>query len=665
MEYFMKTYNQNNSGQLRWVILLLVTAVVLPTVCLLWFMGQAVKNERLAVRQKLIDVCNDNIDEFRAGLNSKFIVMKNEDIRRMNGLVNQDNIWLWTSAIKGDADGLVIYDANNKLVYPVMSKYQNSEFTDEIQEAFDLEQNGDYQNALEKYQKIMNANDSSIFPASMGIIRCLEKLGLVVETADFFHNILWSDNRKTRMKFTPDQVAMIRVKQVQWLDEHNDRFASGGMFSDLRFWYTSTEEYSAEVTIWALERILEIARDYVEKYKLEDDIEYAKDIINTEKISLACAEFINDNELLQDWPQGKWKTLRTSHGFYVIRYAVDGYDVLLVRSEESVMSVFRTGIENMAMPGIGVRLLDDTNKLLYGSDETTNSPFITADISSNFPNWKLEFYFEGDSVFDNAANKQTAIYTWTGVLVIGLMAACTCFAGGAVGRQMRLNRLKNDFIATVTHELKTPLASMRLLVDTLLEGSYDDQQQAREYLELISKENRRLTGLIDNFLTFSRMERNKQAFELEEVDAADIARAAADSIHTKFAKNNCDFRLDIAEDLPVIAADTDAMTTVLINLLDNACKYSRDDREISLRVYRDDEDVCFAVKDNGIGLSLRDTKKIFSRFYQVDSSLTRRTEGTGLGLSIVKFILDAHKATISVDSRPGKGSTFLVKMKGC
>ena len=115
---------------------------------------------------------------------------------------------------------------------------------------------------------------------------------------------------------------------------------------------------------------------------------------------------------------------------------------------------------------------------------------------------------------------------------------------------------------------------MRVLVDTLLEGNYDDQQTATEYLQLISKENIRLSRLIDNFLTFSRMERNKQAFDIAKTDPAEIAKSAGQAVQTKFRKDNCKFEINVDDNLPSIMADKDAMITVLVNLLDNAYKYS-------------------------------------------------------------------------------------------
>jgi signal transduction histidine kinase len=274
----------------------------------------------------------------------------------------------------------------------------------------------------------------------------------------------------------------------------------------------------------------------------------------------------------------------------------------------------------------------------------------------------VELYFKGGDVFEKAANRQIAVYVWTGILVIVLILIAGGFATQAIGKQIRLNRMKNDFIATVSHELKTPLASMRLLVDTLLEGNVRDEAQANEYLRLTVKENERLSRMIENFLTFSRMERNKMAFTIVDTKPAAIASDAIESVKTKFAAHNCHLAVDFADDLPEMQADHDAIVTVLINLLDNACKYTTDDKRVSLRIFSDDGFVCFVVSDNGIGLARRHLRRIFDRFYQVDSSLARKAEGCGLGLSIVKFIVDAHKGKITVESKPGKGSAFTVRL---
>jgi len=255
------------------------------------------------------------------------------------------------------------------------------------------------------------------------------------------------------------------------------------------------------------------------------------------------------------------------------------------------------------------------------------------------------------------AQRQIVSYLWIGFLTIAAAAVLAIFGGQALRRQMRIAHLKTDLVAAVSHELKTPLASMKLLVESLLAGEQFEPQRTRQYLQMVARENSRLSRLIDNFLTFSRMERNRGRFDFARVQPESVAHAAIDSIGDRFP-----VIVEIAHNLPPLYADADALVTVLLNLLENAYKYSSENRRIELRVSTAGGRVHFAVQDNGIGLNEREQKKIFRRFYQVDRRLTRQTGGVGLGLSIVEFIVKAHHGVVSVDSRPGAGSTFTVSL---
>jgi signal transduction histidine kinase len=203
---------------------------------------------------------------------------------------------------------------------------------------------------------------------------------------------------------------------------------------------------------------------------------------------------------------------------------------------------------------------------------------------------------------------------------------------------------------------------MRVLIDTLLEGHYRDQQQATDYFRLISRENERLTHLIDNFLSFSRMERRKYVFDFEPLRVDDVIRRAARAAGDRLRGPDCRLTIDVEEALPTVRADESALTTVLLNLLDNACKYTQGTKEIAVRAYSADGKVCIAVSDNGVGLSPRASRRIFDRFHRVHQTLSAGAGGSGLGLSIVKFIVDAHGGDIAVESRPGKGSTLIVTL---
>ena len=167
-----------------------------------------------------------------------------------------------------------------------------------------------------------------------------------------------------------------------------------------------------------------------------------------------------------------------------------------------------------------------------GKESETSLPSLLA--GSLLPGWRLTLALKNQRLFDNAAEQRVATYVWIGVLVVATAAVLASLALGLVRRQMALTQLRNDLVANVTHELKTPLASMRLLVDTLLNAEKLHAPTVREYLQLIAQENLRLSRLIDNFLAFSRMERSKYAFDFKEVPAAAIVEAAATVVRERF-----------------------------------------------------------------------------------------------------------------------------------
>jgi signal transduction histidine kinase len=321
-----------------------------------------------------------------------------------------------------------------------------------------------------------------------------------------------------------------------------------------------------------------------------------------------------------------------------------------------MIALYRTETVDRA---IRASITDDTssglNVLITKPGQPPNAEAIP--VGPALPGWDVSFAPDQLPGGTDAQSGFRKSYMSIALLAIAAIAAAVVTIGTTAGRQARLASLRTDLVATVSHELKTPLASMRLLVDTLLEDERLDPVKTRDYLRLMAGENARLTRLMENFLTFSRLDRSKYRFTFEPTDPSDIARDALGAM-PEGRRGDRGPVLEIASDLPSVVADRDALVTALLNLLDNAYKYGPADGPVSLRVFRDAGHVVFAVQDRGIGIPRREQKRIFRRFYRIDQRLTRTSSGSGLGLSIVDAIARAHGGSVKLQSAPEHGSTF-------
>jgi signal transduction histidine kinase len=300
--------------------------------------------------------------------------------------------------------------------------------------------------------------------------------------------------------------------------------------------------------------------------------------------------------------------------------------------------------------------------VLPPSETTQTAGFLSLAAGSRLPGWRLALTLQDGNQIDATAVERNRLHLWTGVLVVLFTSILGLFIARAFRRQLRLANLKNDLVGTVSHELKTPLASMRLLVETLLDEERLEEEPTREYLQLIAKENMRLSRLIENFLTFTRMEQGRQQFEFRDVAPAEIVASAVEAGGERFRKPDCSLTVEVDKELPLIYGDKDGLVTVLLNLLDNAYKYSDGPRDIAVRAKAHNEAVHFSVSDNGIGLPRTASRRVFQRFFQVDQTLARKGQGCGLGLSIVDYIVRAHQGSVVVTSNLGEGSTFTVTL---
>jgi signal transduction histidine kinase len=539
-----------------WPMLALLLLVVLVAIgCVLWFMREAMRNERMAVREKLAEAYRGHLSLVQAQAEERW----NYRLGRLDS-VEPDAARFARCVREGLADSVICFDGPGRAAYP----------------------------SLPATERSVAANTELL---------ALERL---------------TDKADPRFK----QIA------GQLRDRLNDYAADTLSSAQRRFLMHELKRLDPTVEFPTL-AAEELAARYLE----------ANPVVPTETI-------LRPTELRDVWavasPSRRVLALFTTAG---LRANLDDL------------------IRDPSLPK-GVRVA----VIAPGEDATTESTLVTASLGPELSGWRLSLSLDNRTIFDTEADQRIARYLAIGSVVIAAMAVLAFFIARGFGRQVALARLKNDLVANVSHELKTPLTAMRAIVDTLLDTERFDEKTTREYLELLATENARLSRLIENFLTFSRLERNKFKFEFARIRPQQVVEGAVAALGERGHAPGCTFESHVAADLPSIHGDADALVTALLNLLDNAWKYSGDEKRIVLRTEARNGNVCFAVEDNGIGLSPSECRRVFDRFYQTDQRLARAAGGCGLGLSIVQSIVEAHHGSVRVKSEPGRGSTFTIEI---
>ena len=232
-----------------------------------------------------------------------------------------------------------------------------------------------------------------------------------------------------------------------------------------------------------------------------------------------------------------------------------------------------------------------------------------------------------------------------------------------VTRLLRLENLRRDFVANVSHELKTPITSIKGYVETLLDETADQPQHVRDFLEIISKQATRLHAIVEDLLSLAKIEQESDKGEivLERGSIKDVLRAAIEACSIKAAERGIQIGLDCDEQLGALI-NGPLLEQAVINLLDNAIKYSRPEETVQIETVVREKDILIRIKDSGIGIAPQNLERLFERFYVVDKGRSRESGGTGLGLAIVKHIAQAHGGSVTVESEPRKGSIFSISL---
>ncbi|MDM8007464.1 MAG: HAMP domain-containing sensor histidine kinase [Phycisphaerae bacterium] len=670
MKWRRRTTGSVAPGQQLWpVLLLLLIAVLLPTTCLLWFMNRAMTNERLAVRDRLVAVYKGRLTDFRDRLATDWS-RRLADLDAAGRDGNPAELFAQIVSA-GMCESAIIRDEAGRLLYPEpeLPAAKAIELPTGWDEATRREQDSSQLiPAAAAYEKIARETGDTNVAASalLAQARCLSKAGQVAAAIEILSTRLAAPEYHNALDVTGRLVVpAAQLRALQLINDPTDP-RSTPLIDDLarRVLDYQDTSFPRGQRLFIMREIAIISPDRIPPHLLaaETLAEAYLDTMPspaTAPAGVAMFPLLVREAWSLDRPGKQQVTLRPSPVRNVWQVTLGRGRLTALFDEEALTrSAAKLIRKGAPLPDASIELRSPTQPV------NDKEPFLSVPVGAGMPEWQLALYLDESEVIARASHGQRAVYLWIGISTIVLIAAVCILLARFLARQTRLTRLKTDLIATVSHELRTPLAGTRALVETLLEGRYRDEDQVREYLQLIARENNRLSRLIDNFLTFSRMERNKRAFEQAPVSISDIVQAAVEAVSDRFNTPQSRLELQVAENLPTVIGDREALVTVLVNLLDNAYKYTGDNKHVILRANVSDHQVCLEVEDNGIGIPRRAIRKIFDRFYQVDQNLARKTTGCGLGLSIVQFIVRSHGGTVDARSRPGKGTCFTVRLPG-
>jgi len=311
---------------------------------------------------------------------------------------------------------------------------------------------------------------------------------------------------------------------------------------------------------------------------------------------------------------------------------------------------------------INVKIEDNNGRLIFSKVIKEETGYLSFPFPEYLPKWKLLLTENKPGFMATLLKTGSGIYLFIFILIALLMVLGFVFIMYTLNVELRLNKLKSEFISNVSHELKSPLTSIRMMTEMLHHNRVETEERKSAYYSAMLEESEHLSHLIDNILDFSRMDDDRKKYDFIDLYLDELLMKFLESTRERLPEPGFDIRYSLSDGLPVIKADKNAILQVFYNLVDNAIKFSGTSRQIDISLFSRDDELLFCVKDYGIGISGKDQEKIFDRFYRCDESQKLGIKGSGIGLTIVKKIIEAHKGHLTLESKPGEGSTFCVHL---
>ncbi|BBM82245.1 sensor histidine kinase [Candidatus Uabimicrobium amorphum] len=565
---------------------------------------------------------------------------------------------------------------NNKIVYPTQRNKNFPEATSLDLHNYNAFQQGhfyefqekDYPRAIEAYRQIPQ-DKTTLGMTLLAIARCYKKNNNFTKALDTYNDVatLFQDSKSLRefQLVVNAKLQMIAIKKYQ----QDMKQAYENCLLLLEFLYANklrvpenlythyhkmveedivkiknNQDLTSETKTSLLQQHAQIIEVYEQKQQQElllRQIRHLIDYIQKENKDRGYLQYKDNNE---------------QHFIYFFRFE---YSIALFKINIAALKKkLRTIVSGKQLgQEFFITIIDEAGRPINDIDKQAHM-IISRPISNDFPFWSVAIYSQHASSLENLTRQKSYLY-FGGIffVIILLFMGLYVFISSFI-KEIKSSRLQSDFVSNVTHELKTPLTSIKMFVETLLMDRVADKKEQLQCLNVIAAESDRLSRLIDRILDFAKMKENKRKFYFTQEDLGSVISKTATQFQEK--RPDCSITLNIKKGLPQISLDVEAINQALMNLLSNAYKYTeKENKNIIISCNKKGKKYLeVRVKDNGIGVPRHEQQRIFQKFYRVEDRRAAKIEGTGLGLALVSSIIEAHKGKVNVSSKVGVGSEF-------
>jgi len=378
----------------------------------------------------------------------------------------------------------------------------------------------------------------------------------------------------------------------------------------------------------------------------------------------------NSSRSLQGHVSEKYDGASVQFGYFQMSTSSKGLEATLgynLDGDQIVSDLLPRILNNVNLGrDIGIGILDEIGKFRFAQMEFSGSAYLAMEsFDEILPFWKVVMVHSDGKSVDELVSRERWVYLALLAGTFLVMITGILLTVRAAVHELELSRLKTEFVSNVSHELKTPLSLIRMFGETLESGIVQDESKRVEFYRIIRSESERLTRLINNVLDFSKIEAGVKQYNFQEAEVGSVVSKALDTYRLEI--RNLGFTIDCRLlSKPITARiDPDAVCEALLNLLDNAAKYTGEDKHITLSMETSEPWIRISVSDRGVGIPQDKLNSIFDKYYRLQTQKTRETAGSGLGLTLVKHIIEAHGGRVEVESEVAKGSKFtlLIPMK--